>query len=194
VTKEDKKFYVKITSDENGESYSISLNEPAGHTATEPEVPTSRSQSRQISSASSFGAILNDFVNVMDMYVKFIPLVLSAGPIILSNTATRRIKKLASVYGRKRDDISNDSCVVYELDRAYARKIHEYTLELRAESGVAKYMRKLGRDGGINAEDYRTWPVFRGLRGKPEIAAAFKEVFGEDLVNRGFDRGSTGST
>ena len=64
--------------------------------------------------------------------MKFVPLVLSAGPLIVNSTATRRVKKLASVYGSKRDDLSSENCDVYELDLKHARKVREHSLELRA--------------------------------------------------------------
>jgi hypothetical protein len=39
-----------------------------------------------------------------------------------------------------------------------------------------------GKNGDIGAEEYRSWPVFRGLRSNKEVADAFSEVFGEPLI------------
>jgi hypothetical protein len=47
---------------------------------------------------------------------------------------------------------------------------------------VAAFINKIGPHGRPNAEDYRTWPVFRGLRSNPIFAEAFENVFGEPLI------------
>jgi hypothetical protein len=52
-------------------------------------------------------------------------------------------------------------------------------------SEVASLMRRIGNNGRPNIEDYRTWPVFRGIRSKSEFQAAFLEVFGEPVTVAG---------
>jgi hypothetical protein len=47
---------------------------------------------------------------------------------------------------------------------------------------VANYLQKVGQGGGISAEEYRTLPVFLGLRNIKVIADAFCDVFREELV------------
>lgn len=44
-------------------------------------------------------------------------------------------------------------------------------------------MEKIGPRGKPNAEDYRTWPVFRGLRSNERFKKAFHDVFGEPIVS-----------
>ena len=92
MSKEDRKFYVTITEKEDSESYSVSLGEPKESSPQEAIV-----KPKQVLGESGFVGVFHDFINVMDMYMKFIPLIISAGPIIVSATATRRIKKFASI-------------------------------------------------------------------------------------------------
>jgi len=46
---------------------------------------------------------------------------------------------------------------------------------------VVRLMKKMGPTGEVRIQDYRTWPVFRGMRTKPEFVQAFSDVFGEPL-------------
>jgi hypothetical protein len=48
--------------------------------------------------------------------------------------------------------------------------------------GLVALMEKIGARGRPNAEDYRTWPVFRGMRSDAKFKAAFHSVFGEPVV------------
>lgn len=48
---------------------------------------------------------------------------------------------------------------------------------------VVKLLERIGAIGQPNAEDYRTWPVFRGIRSDPRFKAAFKKVFGVPVVS-----------
>jgi hypothetical protein len=47
---------------------------------------------------------------------------------------------------------------------------------------VAALLKKIGPNGSPGIEDYRTWPVFRGMRSHPRFKAAFSEVFGAPVV------------
>ena len=47
---------------------------------------------------------------------------------------------------------------------------------------VCQLMRACGAEGGIRSEDYRVWPVFRGLRTMERFQQAFLDVFGEPLL------------
>jgi hypothetical protein len=47
---------------------------------------------------------------------------------------------------------------------------------------VISLMRKIGGNGHPDAEEYRTWPVFRGMRSNERFATAFESIFGEPLV------------
>jgi hypothetical protein len=49
---------------------------------------------------------------------------------------------------------------------------------------VVFLMNKIGKGGQPTPEDYRTWPVFRGLRSNPKIAAAFSEIFGQPIIRQ----------
>jgi hypothetical protein len=49
-------------------------------------------------------------------------------------------------------------------------------------STVVALMRRIGRAGRPDIEDYRTWPVFRGMRTDPDFQSAFLEVFGEAVI------------
>jgi hypothetical protein len=48
---------------------------------------------------------------------------------------------------------------------------------------VVKMMREIGREGRPNAEDYRSWPVFRGMRTNEKFITAFETIFGEPLLS-----------
>lgn len=63
---------------------------------------------------------------------------------------------------------------------------NEYKISVAAVRGdvdeVVRLMRRGGADGYPGCEDYRSWPVFRGLRTKTKIVEAFQEVFGEPII------------
>lgn len=47
---------------------------------------------------------------------------------------------------------------------------------------VCKMMTSSGKSSEIlDADTYRTWPIFKGVRGEEKYKATFKEIFGEDL-------------
>ena len=46
---------------------------------------------------------------------------------------------------------------------------------------VARLMKLHGEKGPLTAADYRDWPVFRGMRAKPEFIESFESVFGTRL-------------
>lgn len=50
-------------------------------------------------------------------------------------------------------------------------------------ANVCTLMRQCGATGAVSAEEYREWPIFRGLRRKEEFTTAFFETFGEPLLN-----------
>lgn len=47
---------------------------------------------------------------------------------------------------------------------------------------VLELMKKIGRDGLPTAEDYRSWPVFRGMRTDDDFIESFETTFGEPLI------------
>jgi len=47
---------------------------------------------------------------------------------------------------------------------------------------VVRLMPIIGSKDYPNAEDYRTWPVFRGMGGDKQFIATFEDVFGEPFV------------
>ncbi|HEX4104897.1 MAG TPA: hypothetical protein VHX92_01575 [Rhizomicrobium sp.] len=47
---------------------------------------------------------------------------------------------------------------------------------------VVKIMEALGANGPVKAEDYRSWPVFRGMRTNEKFAQAFQKIFGGMLL------------
>ncbi|MEJ1119846.1 hypothetical protein V9K92_15345 [Phyllobacterium sp. CCNWLW109] len=49
---------------------------------------------------------------------------------------------------------------------------------------VCKLMRQGGKDGPLQAEDYRDWPVFRGMRHLPEFRDAYREVYGQEILSQ----------
>jgi hypothetical protein len=48
--------------------------------------------------------------------------------------------------------------------------------------GVVALLERIGPNGRPNAEDYRTWSVFRGMRNHPRFKAAFSKAFGVPVV------------
>ena len=50
------------------------------------------------------------------------------------------------------------------------------------EDEVVRLMLVLGSNGPVEAENYRTWPVFRKLRTKEKFAATFEKLFGSKLL------------
>ena len=48
---------------------------------------------------------------------------------------------------------------------------------------VVQLMKEVGNKGDVKAEDYRTWPIFRGIRERAEFVQAFKSIFKENLIN-----------
>jgi hypothetical protein len=47
---------------------------------------------------------------------------------------------------------------------------------------VIGIMKKLGRSGSINADEYRQWPVFRKTRTDERFVKAFEEIFDEPFI------------
>jgi hypothetical protein len=47
---------------------------------------------------------------------------------------------------------------------------------------LIRYMKKLGANGELTIEDFRTWPVFLKLRKNKAFAETFKEIFGVELI------------
>lgn len=47
---------------------------------------------------------------------------------------------------------------------------------------VVNLMKKIGPDGPVSISDYRTWPVFRGIRDTDEFKSTFLEVFDEEYL------------
>jgi hypothetical protein len=47
---------------------------------------------------------------------------------------------------------------------------------------VVTCMHKIGRGGEVNAEDYRTWPVFRGIKSDERFIKAFESIFSEPFI------------
>ena len=62
----------------------------------------------------------------------------------------------------------------------------EFAISVAAVRGevshVISLMKRIGGSGRPNIEDYRTWPVFRGMRTNSEFQSAFFEVFGEAVI------------
>lgn len=60
-------------------------------------------------------------------------------------------------------------------------KCPKYALEDNLEK-VCEMMRSSGKDSEIlKPEQYRTWPIFKGVRDKEQFRDTFKSIFGEDL-------------
>ena len=49
---------------------------------------------------------------------------------------------------------------------------------------VSRLMKLVGANGKINIENYRTWPVFRGLRTEKVIAETFFQIFNKPLIDK----------
>ena len=47
---------------------------------------------------------------------------------------------------------------------------------------VLRLMRQIGPNGSLTIEDYRTWPVFRGMRTDKEFLETFEATFGKPLI------------
>lgn len=47
---------------------------------------------------------------------------------------------------------------------------------------VLLYMKRIGSQGYPTKDDYKWWPVFRGMRRNPAFASAYFDVFGETLL------------
>lgn len=50
-------------------------------------------------------------------------------------------------------------------------------------ASVTKLMQKIGTGGPPNAEDYRTWPVFRGTNTNEQFMKTFKSIYGEPVIS-----------
>jgi hypothetical protein len=47
---------------------------------------------------------------------------------------------------------------------------------------MLQFMKQIGPNAKPTAEDYRTWPVFRGMRTDDDFMETFETVFGEPLI------------
>ncbi|UPK05217.1 hypothetical protein [Bradyrhizobium sp. 170] len=64
--------------------------------------------------------------------------------------------------------------------------LEEFQISVAAVRGyvdeIVRLMKRIGSHGYPSADDYRTWPVFRGMRTNPKFSEAFEEVFGQPLI------------
>jgi hypothetical protein len=97
VSKEDRKFYVTITEKEDSESYSVSLGEPKESSTPEEAIV----KPKQVLGESGFIGVFHDFINVMDMYMKFIPLIISAGQLSYPQQQLDGLRNLPLFTGRR---------------------------------------------------------------------------------------------
>lgn len=49
--------------------------------------------------------------------------------------------------------------------------------------GVILIMKEIGSKGIVKAEDYRTWPVFRGINTDPHFMTMFETIFKEPIIS-----------
>lgn len=89
----------------------------------------------------------------------------------------------AQAYKWKGDDakcrhlLSSEDCSAWNNEL----KCPKYALEDNIDR-VCELMRSIGRNGEIlKAEQYRSWPIFQGVRSEPKFLDAFKSIFGEEL-------------
>ncbi len=48
---------------------------------------------------------------------------------------------------------------------------------------VIDIMKSMGRNGSISIDDYRSWPIFRGIRVNKKFVSTFEEIFGEPFFS-----------
>jgi hypothetical protein len=64
----------------------------------------------------------------------------------------------------------------------------EFAVSVAAVKGdieeVVRIMHRMGKDGALNAEDYRTWPVFRRIRTDARFKTAFSDIFGMPVISQ----------
>jgi hypothetical protein len=63
---------------------------------------------------------------------------------------------------------------------------YEYQICVAAVNGdvrkTVELIKKIGDNGAVSRDDYRQWPVFRGMRSDTNFVNAFEELFGEKLI------------
>jgi hypothetical protein len=92
--------------------------------------------------------------NVIDMYLKFIPMILSAGPLIVSSVAKEKLSRMASRHGFVQDDISTDDCKIYEISMEHLTKLIDYVDELKAMTRGTQHIPEMMIVGLISSYDY----------------------------------------
>jgi hypothetical protein len=149
------KFYVKILTKLDGfESWEITYGEPSPNAERVEGPAPSNKESTAIVPLDDFSSILRDFRNVIDMYLKFIPMILTAGPAIVSSVAKEKLSRMASLHGSIRHDISTQDCVIYELSTNHLTKLRDYVDELKAMTRGTQHIPEMMIVGLISSYDY----------------------------------------
>jgi hypothetical protein len=104
-------------------------------------------------SESPFKGVMDDFSKNMEMYFQFVPLMLSASGIVSLTMMSNRIKKFSARFGKKRDDLSQGSKIVYELPMTKLNDFNLETQEYRAWLSASMYIPQVMVIGLISVYD-----------------------------------------
>ena len=89
----------------------------------------------------------------------------------------------AQAYKWKGDEKKCQELLADEDSSAWSSELKcpKYALEDNLDK-VCEMMRSCGKDSEIlKPEQYRTWPIFKGVRDKEKFRETFKSIFGEDF-------------
>jgi hypothetical protein len=135
-------------------------------------------------SKSPFNIVMEDFSKNMEMYLQFIPLMLSANGIASKTMMSSRIKKFSARFGKRREDISTEYSVIYELPIVKLREFHLETEEYRAWTSASVHIPQVMIIGLVSVYDHFLSELLIALfRIKKEIIfGAERQISFSDLL------------
>jgi hypothetical protein len=103
---------------------------------------------------SPFKLVMDDFSKNMEMYFQFVPIMLSASGIVSLTMMSNRIKKFSNRFGKRRDDLSEGSTIVYELPMTKLGEFNLETQEYRAWLAASVYIPQVMIIGLVSVYDH----------------------------------------
>ena len=90
----------------------------------------------------------------MEMYLEFIPLILTANNLASKSIMSERLRKFSSRFGKKRDDLSEAHSTVYELPIGKLRDFKLQTEEYFSWMSASTYIPQVMIIGLVSVYDH----------------------------------------
>jgi len=127
--------------------------EPDDEPSDDEEESPKEDGSSQKLSGNDFETVFKNFVSTIESFRRFMPLTLQIAPEITKAVAEREIAEFAEGHGVRRDDLSNESVEVYELDINFFNEFTVHHERVRSVAGGARLLPQVVIVGLVSAYD-----------------------------------------